>query len=31
MTLLDQLPGPKNHLIKRALGLEGDLPCIALG
>jgi 2-octaprenylphenol hydroxylase len=29
MSLLDHLPGPKHRLIKRALGLEGELPHIA--
>lgn len=31
MTLFDHLEGPKKRMIKRALGLEGELPQIALG
>ncbi len=29
MSLINQLSGPKNELIKRALGIEGDLPQLA--
>ncbi len=30
MSLFDHLSGPKHHVIKRALGLEGELPDIAV-
>ena len=29
MSLFNELPGPKDELMKRALGLKGELPTLA--